>query len=487
ILIPFMKREFLLNLLFLLAINLLVKPIYIFGVDLGFQNAVGKDEYGIFAALLSFSYILQTINDFGIQNFNNRNISQHPKLIYRFFPNIITLKIGLSVLYMILTLSIGLLLGYTGFSFHLLIWLAGNQILVTMILYFRSNISGLQYYRWDSFLSSLDRILMLIIGCYLLMVPGKQYGVQIEWLVYAQTVSYALTLLIAILVLMPRMGKIKFRLNLALMMVLLKRSFPYALLIFLMSMYTRVDQVMLFRLLPDGASEVGIYAAAYRLLDASNMIGFLFAGLLLPMFAFMLGQKQEIGALVKTGFSAVLILSLGVAFYCFFFRGPIMNLLYDQATEYWSAVLGVLIFSFIAVSGSYIFGTLLTADGQLKVLNYISFGGLVVNVALNFVMILKFKALGAAWVTTITQSFVFSAQIWWCYQNYELGIDLKFWLRVLAYGCLLASAGWFIQHIDMDLLGGTLLFMVAGGTAALGTGLLDIQQLFNQFLRKQEA
>ncbi|MEO1436810.1 MAG: oligosaccharide flippase family protein [Bacteroidota bacterium] len=481
-----MKREFLLNLLFLLAINLLVKPIYIFGVDRGFQNAVGQDEYGVFAVLLSFSYILQTINDFGIQNFNNRNISQHPKLIHKFFPNIISLKIGLSVLYMILTLSVGLLLGYTGFSFRLLVWLAGNQILVTMILYFRSNISGLQYYRWDSFLSSLDRILMLLIGFYLLWVPGKADGVQIEWLVYAQTAAYAITLVVAVLVLLPRMGRIRFRLNPALMLLLLKRSFPYAVLIFLMSMYTRVDQVMLFRLLPDGASQVGIYAAAYRLLDASNMIGFLFAGLLLPMFAFMLGQKQEIGSLVKTGFSAVLILSIGVAFYCFFFREALMTLLYDEATEYWSAVLGVLMFSFIAVSGSYIFGTLLTADGQLKVLNYISFGGLVVNVALNFVMILKFKALGAAWVTTITQSFVFSAQIWWCYRNYELGIGLKFCIQVLIYGLSLAFAGWLLQHFNADLLQGTLLFMVAGGIAALGTRLLDIQQILQLFLRKQQ-
>ncbi|MEM6723151.1 MAG: oligosaccharide flippase family protein [Bacteroidota bacterium] len=482
-----MKREFLLNLLFLLAINLLVKPIYIFGVDRGFQNAVGKEEYGVFAALLSFSYILQMINDFGIQNYNNRNISQHPHLIYKFFPNIMALKVCLSGLYMVFTLLIGFILGFTGTSFNLLIWLAGNQILVTMILYFRSNISGLRHYRWDSLLSSLDRILMLIFGFYLLWVPGQRMGVQIEWLVYAQAASYAITVLVALAVLIPRMGQIQFRINSPMILVILKRSFPFALLTFLMAMYTRIDQVMLFRLIPDGAEQVGIYAAAYRLLDASNMIGFLFAGLLLPMFAYLLGQKAEIGSLVRTGFSSIMILAIGVAMYCFFFKELLMTLLYDEATDYWSEVLGVLMFSFIAVAGTYVFGTLLTADGQLKALNFISLGGLVLNVVLNFVLIIKFKALGAAWATTITQSFVFSAQIWWCLRRYDLGITWKFGVQVMVFVLLLAFAGWLTGYWSLGLLPGTALFMVVGGIAALGTGLLQLQQILNLFLERKTA
>jgi hypothetical protein len=41
-------------------------------------------------------------------------------------------------------------------------------------------------------------------------------------------------------------------------------------------------------MLPDGKIQSSIYASAYRLLDAANMIAYLFAGLLLPLFARML-------------------------------------------------------------------------------------------------------------------------------------------------------------------------------------------------------
>ena len=44
-----------------------------------------------------------------------------------------------------------------------------------------------------------------------------------------------------------------------------------------MGVYTRTDVVMVERLLPDGKMQAGIYASAYRLLDAVNVAGFLFS------------------------------------------------------------------------------------------------------------------------------------------------------------------------------------------------------------------
>lgn len=51
-----MKREFVLNLVFLLLINILIKPLFIFGVDLGVQNRIGAD-YGLYFALLNLAYL----------------------------------------------------------------------------------------------------------------------------------------------------------------------------------------------------------------------------------------------------------------------------------------------------------------------------------------------------------------------------------------------------------------------------------------------
>ena len=76
-----MNREFLLNILFLVFINLLIKPFFIFGIDLTVQNRVPDGDYGLYFTLFNFTYLFQILNDFGIQNFNNRNLSQHPQLL----------------------------------------------------------------------------------------------------------------------------------------------------------------------------------------------------------------------------------------------------------------------------------------------------------------------------------------------------------------------------------------------------------------------
>ena len=51
-----------------------------------------------------------------------------------------------------------------------------------------------------------------------------------------------------------------------------------ALLILLMTLYYRIDTLMLERLLPDGARQAGLYAQGFRFVEALNMLGYLFAG-----------------------------------------------------------------------------------------------------------------------------------------------------------------------------------------------------------------
>ena len=134
-----------------------------------------------------------------------------------------------------------------------------------------------------------------------------------------------------------------------------------ALLILLMTLYNRIDAIMLERLLDDNGEQAGIYAAGYRLLDAVNVFGLLFASLLLPMFAKMLKERISVQTLTLTSFQMILAFSTSVAITCYFFSNEIMALLYPDATAYWATVFSWLMFSFIPITSVYIFGTLMTA------------------------------------------------------------------------------------------------------------------------------
>ena len=107
-----MKKFFVTNLFFLLALNILIKSFWILGIDRGVQNAVGAQDYGVYYALFNFTYLFNIILDFGIVNYNNRMIARHTNLLPKYFARIIPLKIILSLIYTVIVIISGLFLGY---------------------------------------------------------------------------------------------------------------------------------------------------------------------------------------------------------------------------------------------------------------------------------------------------------------------------------------------------------------------------------------
>jgi len=348
------------------------------------------------------------------------------------------LKTILAIIFLIAVFVFGGLWGYAQY-YHLLLFLSFNLILVSLIFYLRSNLVGLGLYRTDSFLSALDKLLMIIFCSILLWVSPFQESFKIEWFIYAQTAALVIAALtIAFFVRKNLPIKINFNLDLAFTVSLLKKSFPFALVIFLTTIFTRFDVLMIDIILPDGNYHIGAYGGGYRLLDASNMIGFLFATLLLPMLSRMLKVGEDINQLVGLGFKFIFAGSVAFAASIFFFQEEIMFLLYDEATPYWGDILGWLMLGFVAVAGTYIYGTLMLAHGDLDALNKIFAVSILFNVGLNFWLIPKYQAEGAAIATLITQSMVLVAEILLtCYKKL-LRVNIPLLFKSITYfvGCL---------------------------------------------------
>ena len=133
------------------------------------------------------------------------------------------------------------------------------------------------------------------------------------------------------------------------------------------------------------------------------MIAFLFAGLLLPMFSRMIKLKHNVDKLVKLSYSILAFGSIIVAVGSFFYSNYIMELLNTNHIDESAKVFGVLMSCFIAISITYVFGTLLTANGNLMQLNIMASIGMVLNIVLNIFLIPLYKAYGSALSSLITQ------------------------------------------------------------------------------------
>ncbi len=418
-----MKQKFLPNLLFLLFVNVLVKPFWLLGVDREVQNTVGAEEYGTYFALLNFAFLFQMLLDFGIDNYNNRHLAQHEDLLKNYLPNILLLKLGLALSYVALLAGAALVIGYSSEQLYLLSWLGLNLVLISFIKYFRSNISALHYFKIDSLLSALDKVLMIAVIGYLLWFSGSE--ITIKQFVIGQSAAYGITSLVGLIASMILSKGLQFNFSSDTIKEVVKGSWPYALGFFLMSVFNKVDAVMIERMLPNGAEEAGVYASAYRLLDALNMVGFLFAGLLLPLFARMLKQGEAVGPLVDLAFKTIFAIGLIICITSTFFRVPIMEVLYVSTNEHSATVFGILILSFLSVGSWYVFGTLLSANNNLRQLNMLFAICMVLNVVLNYLLIPKYQSVGAAIATLLTQTIVLVAEIVMSKRYLKVNISLS--------------------------------------------------------------
>jgi O-antigen/teichoic acid export membrane protein len=444
-----MRRKFASNLLFLVFTNFLIKPFWIFGIDRVVQNRVGVDAYGMYFALFNYTYLFSVILDFGVNNFNNRIIARHPSRVATYIPNLLSVKLVLGLVFFLLVAITSWMSGYTYDQMAMLGVLALNQILLSYILYLRSNLTALHYFKTDAIISVMDRLLVIICCGTMLYTPlGQQVGFDIRWFAYSQTTALFITAGIAAATLY---GKVEIQLSWwrwRFVRAILWSALPYAMLGLLMGIYYRIDAVMLERM--RGAAETGIYAKSFRLLDAVNQFAYLFGVPLLPLFAGMIRQRQDISTLLRFSATAMVLISLSAAILAVFFGREWMDWLYHDRTEESRWIFAVLMMSFVPISSVYIYGTLLTAHGSMRVLNVIALAGIAINVSLNLFLIPQYGAIGAAWATLVTQAVVALWHIYACQTVFGLSWGLSIVLRLMMFVVLGLGLCYALEHLGID-------------------------------------
>ncbi len=479
-----MRRFFVKNILFVIAINVLVKPIWSLFIDLGVQNRVGAASYGRYSAMLSLSIIFSIILDFGITNYNSRTISQNPDALKTLFSSMLTARLLLILVYMGLVCGFAFLSGYGMMEILMLCGVLLIQSLTSLLLFIRSNVAALQKFKTDGVLSVMDRFLMILVCGFLLVYPNTGRHFRIEWFIIAQIACYFTACIIAYLVL-RHIHEIKLKVSFhgPTIIKIIKDSFQYALFIFLMSVYIRSDSVMIKWI--SGSEQAGVYAASYRLLDISiNMFGSMFAAVLLPLFGRMLAQKQDVNQIVTLCVNVMLPVSFIVAVASAFFGTPIMHLLYRDATVEWGIIFAWVMASFPAFCIMYVYSTLLTANGNLKILSAIAFSGAVFNILLNTYLIHHSQARGAAIACFITETAVGVGYIVFCVKRLKVHMPLRWVLSHILFLGLLAGVAYGATFLPLKWMWQASAFASVAVILILVFGFISVQGVKQLFMSK---
>ncbi|MFM1932593.1 MAG: hypothetical protein RL226_1896 [Bacteroidota bacterium] len=398
-----MQRKFLSNLGILLFLNILIKPFYLLVVEAGVQNEVGSSEYGRYASLLSLSVLLNIFLDLGVNNFTSKSLAANTAHPRNLLSGIFGLRALMSILYFALVFACALVLGFRGEALVLLGMLGLNQLLSGLVLYLRSVLTGLMQFKQDALISILDRSLIIFLLAPILFHVVDFFPISIFSFVIAQTIGYLATLCVALFFVLSKTGKLRISWEPDFNRKILKESFPYALLVLLMMFYYKTDTIMLERMLPDGAYHAGVYARGYRLFEAGNMIGYLFAVLLLPILSKLFASGSNVSVIVNHAFRLLFFIAAVSMVSSWLWAETILNMVYTQDIEKATPIFQVLMTSFLFLMMGHLWSTVLTAYGDLKVLNWAALGAVVLNILLNLILIPKYEALGSAVASLITQ------------------------------------------------------------------------------------
>jgi O-antigen/teichoic acid export membrane protein len=383
------SKGFFRGLSWLLALNLLVKPAWIFLVDRKVQLIVGHEAYGAYFAVLNLTIILSFLADAGLSNMLNQKMSSGESMDIGY---LLRVKLVMLLAYAVICMVIGYAIGLH--YWLLLIYTIAIQALTSLFLFLRAMITSQQLYRTDAFLSVLDKTAMIILCGGLIYLPLQFGGINLYLFLQIQTACIFVATGIAFLVvyqkkwLQPVTEKHTVR-------SMIRAVLPFSLTILLMALHYRLDGLLLERLHENGANEAGIYASAYRLLDAGNMLGYLSASFLLPFLSRNWSNRQLSGGVVLKVRHGLLLSGIMVATFSFVFAQWIMQRLYHTGDTYHADVLQWCLAALPGYFLVHIYGSVLAATHRLRLFMYILVASILLNTAINLMLIPEYGAKGA--------------------------------------------------------------------------------------------
>lgn len=183
----------------------------------------------------------------------------------------------------------------------------------------------------------------------------------------------------------------------------ISRSWPIGISILFSLIYFKSDVLILSWVRP--LSEVGIYAAAYRVLEILAVFPFMYAGVLLPIIAnaWSTHNKERFAALIRRSFDAFAIITIPMVIGTYLVADKVMLLIGDEEFLASGNVLRILMLA----TGSIFLGTIFShavvaLNKQKAMLPYYAAVALV-TLALYIAFIPPYGIWAAAWLTVFSE------------------------------------------------------------------------------------
>lgn len=358
-------------------------------------RVLGSDEFGIFSFALSVGYLVCTLMDFGLDALCVKWVArgETERLFALSSARIVTVVAGLSIIWMVsffLDRSIRIPTMLLGVGFCFL------SFLTFIYSYFR----GIEKMVWEALLLFGQRASLLVLGLSIFILWKSAIAASLAF-----SISLFLTFVVAFPILQKFVAaplKRYFSFRKRDIADVLKEAYPLAMVGVLWVVYYRIDTIMLAGF--TSMSEVGLYNGAYKMMEGLVLLP---AVIMMAAFPRLSQYGVEKGAAFHSFFRKLFLLLLFLAFLItctmYYLAGPVFDLVLGEEYARSIGIFKVLLVAIIAIYiGNLVTQAMIALDAQ-KVYMYVALVGAIVNICLNFFLIPRYGAIGAAWATVFTE------------------------------------------------------------------------------------
>lgn len=273
------------------------------------------------------------------------------------------------------------------------------------------------------------------------LLGGELIGIFIA-LVAGNIINALLALLFA-----NSLTPIRFSFDAAEWAGLLRRSWPVAVSIALNLVYLRADVLTLS--LSRTVEEVGLYGAAYRVVDVLTAFPILFMGLVLPLLsgAWALGDKERFSRLYQKSFYALALLALPLVAGTLALGDKLMSLLAGGEFASSGGILRVLILAvFFLFIGALPLHTVVAIEKQKRIL-WAFAGSAALSLLLYALLIPRYGVFAAAGITLFSEAFITLSAGALVKKETGVGFGIASAWRAAASAGIMGVAGFFMRGL----------------------------------------
>ena len=438
---------------------------------------LGSEQLGQYASLYAYLALFSWLTSFGMEQILIRDTSKNSQKSPELFAAATLLSSLLSIIAASSAMLGAITLGYAS-SAKSLLFLACIDVLLLAPLRLSSAVfvARLKQWYWVGISVARQALWVVII----LSIIHLRMGLTA---VISGHLLSGLFEALAVFLLARRFVALRWRFDFSFAWNILKSSLPIALSGLAVSVYLRIDQVML-RIL-SGNQKLGYYVAAVKIAELCDIVGIALMNTMLPVLSSVAADRERFEHYVRTCFRYLMPFILGLCAITTIGSLPLMKALYGKEYLASSPVLSVLIWAEVWSFLSMVIGLSLIAKGLQKLALISSWSGAIANIILNAMFIPKWGPVGAAWATFISYSLAgffallpFSSARRLC----VMGARESFIPVVLALSCviILGPIGKPLALLLTPLVYG------AGLLSLKVWSIQDVLNLFGMFVAKNE-